>query len=66
MAHGVSDPPPTAPLSFFCLLVRAREAAPGTSWPKMELLAIRQNDKIGRWAHFDRFLIIFARFWADR
>ena len=66
MAHGVSDPAPTAPLSFLCLLIRARKAAPGTSWPKMAPLTIRQNDKIGPWAHFGRFLIIFGRFLADR
>ena len=66
MAHGVSDPPPTAPLSRFSLLVRVREAAPGTSWPKKTPLSIRQNDKIAPWAHSGRFWIIFISFVADR
>ena len=66
MAHGVSEPPPTTPLSFFCSLLRAREAAPGTSWPKMEPPPIRKNDKICPWEHFGRFLIILGRSLANR
>ena len=49
-AHCVSDHPPAAPLSIFSLPVRAREAAPGTSWPKMRHLPLPWSVQIDPWA----------------
>ena len=52
-------------LCRFFLLVRVREAAPGTSWPKMHHWALPQSEQIDPWAPQGLFFKFFYRFWAD-
>ena len=51
---------------FISLLVRAREASPGTSSPKMHPGQTGRSTKIGHWPPRGRFLWVFHRFWAAR